>query len=112
MTTERRCCAAIVVVCAWLASSCGAVQHVEGLDSARLPVAMRSDYEVFADRCSRCHSLSRPLDSGITDMDHWRNYVTRMRRQPSSGIAPDDVDPILRFLAYYSVTLRGRVEGL
>jgi hypothetical protein len=111
MTTERRPCALWVVALSFLAASCGATQHVDGLDEARLPTEVRADYDLFADRCSRCHSLSRPLDSGITDMNHWRNYVTRMRRQPSSGISPADVEPILRFLEYYSTVLHGHAEG-
>jgi hypothetical protein len=29
-------------------------------------------------------------------------YVERMRRQPSSGIREEDMEPILRFLHWYS----------
>lgn len=75
----------------------------EGLDVATLPVEVRPDYELFADRCSRCHSLARPLESGIKDDVFWKKYVERMRRQPSSGISPADEIPILRFLHYYSL---------
>jgi hypothetical protein len=78
----------------------------EGLDAAALPVDVRPSYELFAQRCSKCHSLSRPLESGITDDAFWAKYVERMRRQPSSGIAPSDVPTILRFLHYYSESAR------
>ena len=37
-------------------------------------------------RCSRCHTLARPLNAHITDPQHWIRYVARMRRQPGSGI--------------------------
>lgn len=67
-----------------------------------LPANVRADYRVFAQKCSKCHSLSRPLESGITNDDYWAEYVERMRRQPSSGISHADVVPILRFLHYYS----------
>jgi hypothetical protein len=75
----------------------------EGLDVATLPRDVRPDYEVFARRCSKCHSLARPLGAGILDDAHWVDYVDRMRRQPGSGISPADVPPILRFLHYYSL---------
>lgn len=67
-----------------------------------LPPTVVPDYEVFAARCSKCHSLARPLQSGITDDAFWAKYVERMRRQPSSGISHGDVTVILRFLHYYS----------
>jgi hypothetical protein len=82
-------------------AACAAARS-EGLDVATLPVEVRPDYELFANRCSRCHSLARPLESGIKDDAFWKEYVERMRRQPSSGISPADEIPILRFLHYYS----------
>jgi hypothetical protein len=74
----------------------------DGLDVAQLPEVVRPDYQLFARRCSKCHSLARPLGSGITDDEVWIAYVNKMRRQPSSGISPQDATPILRFLHYYS----------
>ena len=85
---------------AWLSCSSG---RREGVDVASLPPDVRPDYELFAQRCSKCHSLARPLESGITDDGFWKEYVERMRRQPSSGISPEDEVPILRFLHYYSL---------
>ena len=78
----------------------------EGVDVQSLPDSVRGDYELFAIRCSKCHSLARPLESGITDDAFWKEYVDRMRRQPSSGISPADEIPILRFLHYYSAEKR------
>jgi hypothetical protein len=75
----------------------------EGIDPSTLPVEVRADYAVFAQRCSKCHSLARPLNSGISDENYWAMYVARMRRQPGSGISPDDAPRILRFLHYYSL---------
>src|SRR5437773_6614103 len=74
----------------------------EGVDMSTLPANVQADYRVFAQKCSKCHALARPLESGITDDTYWAEYVERMRRQPSSGISPADVAPILRFLHYYS----------
>jgi hypothetical protein len=75
----------------------------EGIDPSTLPAEVRADYAVFAQRCSKCHSLARPLNSGITDDDYWAMYVARMRRQPGSGISPEDAPRILRFLHHYSL---------
>lgn len=80
----------------------------EGLDVSAMPANVRADYRVFAQRCSKCHALARPLESGITDDAYWAEYVERMRRQPGSGISPADVTPILRFLHYYSADQQRR----
>lgn len=81
-------------------------REVEGADTSGMPADIRADYEVFALRCSKCHSLSRPLNSGIDDDNYWREYVARMRRQPASGISPQDEVVILRYLHYFSVQQR------
>lgn len=93
-----------------LALACAATTAGEGLDPAQLPAEIRDDYAVFARRCSKCHSLARPLYSTIDHDSLWEAYVNRMRRQPGSGIAPGDVAPILRFLHYYTLT-RPRRDG-
>ncbi|MCL2450527.1 MAG: hypothetical protein FWD17_16385 [Polyangiaceae bacterium] len=86
----------------WGLASCSVFEHGEGLNVRSVPPDQRADYAVFAHRCSKCHSLARPLNSGITKDEYWRIYVERMRRQPSSGISAADTVPILRFLHWYS----------
>src|SRR4029078_5757453 len=73
--------AALVLLTAGCATSAR-----DGLDAARLPAEVQPDYVVFARRCSKCHQLARPLNSGIHDDAMWADYVERMRRQPGSGI--------------------------
>jgi hypothetical protein len=75
----------------------------EGLDATALPPEVRVDYALFAQRCSKCHSLARPLTSGIDEDAYWIDYVARMRRQPASGISEEDTVGILRFLHYFSM---------
>ncbi len=77
-------------------------------EAAAWPADVRADYAVFAQRCSKCHSLARPLESGIDSDDYWRLYVERMRRQPGSGISVADTVPILRFLHVYSAEVKRR----
>ena len=71
-----------------------------------LPKKVQSAYRVFSVRCSRCHTLARPLNSRIDDPVLWRRYVTRMRRMPGSGISVSDARKILVFLTYYAEQLR------
>ncbi len=89
-----------------LEASCSSSMRSEGLDPSTLPAEVRDDYAVFARRCSKCHSLARPLTAAISDDSYWSMYVTRMRRQPGSGISQEDTAPILRFLHYYSLEQR------
>jgi hypothetical protein len=88
----------------------GWLSRSEGLDPSTLPDNVRADYDLFALRCSKCHSLARPLSSGIDDDDYWAEYVARMRRQPGSGISKEDTVGILRFLHYYSLDLKKKKD--
>jgi hypothetical protein len=96
----------LVITLAGCATQAGAGR--EGLDVNQLPPEVRDDYTLFARRCSKCHSLSRALDSGIERDDTWATYVARMRRQPGSGISQDDATRILRFLHYYALEQQRR----
>jgi hypothetical protein len=88
-----------------LALACSGAR-TEGLDPSKVPENVRADYDLFAQRCSKCHSLARPLSAGITNDEQWVMYVNRMRRQPGSGISYEDQDRILRFLRWYAGELR------
>ncbi|MBL8603064.1 MAG: hypothetical protein JNK72_14160 [Myxococcales bacterium] len=93
---------ALALACAIAATGCAAYQRGDGLSPSVIPPELQADYELFASRCSRCHSLARPLGARVSSAAHWQAYVTRMQRQPGSGISPDDQPGILRFLAWYS----------
>ncbi|HET7544861.1 MAG TPA: hypothetical protein VFK05_33570 [Polyangiaceae bacterium] len=105
MTTHRL---LLGIALALLASPI-ACSHVDEPETT-MPVQVRSDYAVFALRCSKCHSLARPLNSGIDNDEYWKRYVERMRRQPGSGISVADTVPILRYLHVYSIALRKRKQ--
>ena len=95
-----------------LAAGLGCAANRGDPEAATLPTDVRADYAVFALRCSKCHSLARPLNSGIDDDEYWKMYVERMRRQPASGISVADTVPILRFLHVFSIAERKRKEQL
>jgi hypothetical protein len=92
-------------------AACPSTVDRGALDPSTLPPEVAADYQVFAARCSKCHSLDRPLDRGAQDDDYWQTYVTRMRRQPGSGISVEDTAPILRFLHYSSEQVRRKKSG-
>ncbi len=96
-------------VLAFFALASAGCWRKESLDASKMPEEVRGDYAIFARRCSKCHTLARPLNANITEDEHWVNYVNRMRRQPSSGISLEDQDHILKFLRYYAADLR-RIE--
>ena len=97
---------AVLAAAALVTTLASACQRGEGLDPSKMPENVRPDYTVFANRCSKCHSLARPLTSNITDDEQWVLYVNRMRRQPGSGISRTDQDAILRFRKYCAADLR------
>jgi hypothetical protein len=110
MTTETGrlcawlCCSALLSSIALLAHGCAGankVRHGDVVDVSSYPQDIKDAYEVFAVRCSRCHTLARPLNARIHDAQHWERYVARMRRNPSSGINEKNASIIMRFLLYY-----------
>ena len=110
MTTERplhprapRGGTAALLLLGALSAGCATQESRRGetVDVSKYPPEIREAYEVFAVRCSRCHTLARPLDARINDPQHWIRYVHRMRLQPGSGIDAQNAEIILRFLLYY-----------
>ena len=71
------------------------------VDVSVFPAEYQALYEVFAKRCSKCHTLARPINSRYKGAQ-WRRYVRRMMRKPDSGISPSTGKKILSFLNYYS----------
>jgi hypothetical protein len=104
----------VVAVLAALILSCAGTSSVRSgdrIDVSKYPKDIQAAYPVFATRCSRCHTLARPLNARIRDSEHWVRYVTRMRRNPSSGINAKDADIILKFLLYYTQQVAAEESG-
>ena len=102
----RRIAGMALVLMGAFASACGgetSARRTDNPDPSTMPEGIRADYQVFADRCSKCHSLSRPLGSGIDSDEHWQLTVERMRRHPGSGISKEDTVVILRFLHFFAL---------
>jgi len=67
---------------------------------SKYPPAIQQDYEVFTQKCSQCHKLSRPINSDYALPDEWSRYVHRMMSKPGSGI--DASAKVYEFLVYDS----------
>ena len=72
------------------------------IDVSSYPEELQQKYELFAERCSKCHTLARPINSDYALAEEWSRYVKRMMRKPGSGIAPKEAKQIFEFLAYDS----------
>ena len=71
------------------------------IDVSSYPPQYQRSYEVFAVRCSKCHSLARPINARIKG-EQWKGYVKKMIRRPGSGINEEAGREIYEFLKYYS----------
>ena len=71
------------------------------IDVSAYPSEMQENYKLFERKCSRCHTLARPINSEFTG-EAWRKYVYKMMRKPGSGLTPKTTEPIIKFLIYDS----------
>jgi len=72
------------------------------INVSKYPPAIQQDYEVFTQKCSQCHKLSRPINSDYALPDEWSRYVHRMMSKPGSGIDGSSGKKIYEFLVYDS----------
>ena len=72
------------------------------VDISKYPEGIKANYEVFTQKCSQCHKLSRPINSDYALPDEWSRYIKRMMNKPGSGISSADGKKIYEFLTYDS----------
>lgn len=63
------------------------------------PPEMQKSYRVFAEKCSKCHTIARPINTTMTRPE-WERYVKRMMHKPNSGISDKQGKEIFEFLVY------------
>ena len=94
------------------------------IDVSKYSPEQQEGYKLLQDKCSRCHTPSRPLNSQFLQLkaeeqagvkaanpdlfkdklvwqvetDIWQRYVKRMMTKPGCGIADADAKKIFRFL--------------
>ena len=69
------------------------------IDVSDYPQEMQTLYKLFTNKCSRCHTVARPINSTFTP-EEWRKYVRKMMRKPGSGLTPKTAEQITKFLIY------------
>jgi hypothetical protein len=72
------------------------------VDISKYPDGIKDNYQVFTEKCSQCHKLSRPINSDYALPAEWERYVKRMMHKPGSGISGGDAKKIFDFLVYDS----------
>lgn len=63
------------------------------------PAEQQKAYKVFTEKCSKCHTIARPINTTMTK-EQWEMYVKRMMHKPNSGISSSQGKEIFEFLAY------------
>jgi mono/diheme cytochrome c family protein len=69
------------------------------IDVSAYPPAQQAAYKVFAGKCSKCHTIARPLNT-MMKRDEWERYVKRMMHKPNSGINDNQGKQIFDFMVY------------
>lgn len=72
------------------------------IDVSTYPRAVQADYRIFRERCSACHTLSRPINSDYALPNEWSLYILRMMSKPGANISANDSRRIYDFLVYDS----------
>jgi mono/diheme cytochrome c family protein len=69
------------------------------IDVSGYPAPTQAAYKLFSSKCSKCHTIARPLNT-MMQRDEWRRYVSRMMHKPNSGISDNQGKEIFGFLIY------------
>ena len=72
------------------------------IDISKYPAALKDNYDLFSQKCTQCHKLSRPVNCDYVLPDEWSRYVKRMMRKPGSGIDSANGKKIYEFLVFDS----------
>lgn len=70
------------------------------IDVSKYPPEMKAKYKVFADKCSKCHTIARPINCEFALDDEWERYIKRMMRRGGKLISPDEAEAIFTFATY------------
>ena len=69
------------------------------IDVSSYPAAQQQGYKVFTDKCAKCHTIARPINTTMTK-DEWERYVKRMMHKPNSGISDAQGKQIFEFMVF------------
>lgn len=70
------------------------------IDVTKYPDEQKSGYKLFSKKCSKCHTIARPINSEFVLPAQWERYIKRMMFKPNSQMSDADGKGIYRFLVY------------
>ena len=77
------------------------------IDVSAYPAEQQAAYKVFTTKCSKCHTIARPMNTMMT-RDEWERYVKRMMHKPNSGISDAQGKQIFDFLIFDQTTRKDK----
>jgi mono/diheme cytochrome c family protein len=77
---------------------------------ATYPPEQQKGYKLFSDKCAKCHTLARPINTTMADAE-WARYVKRMMHKPNSGISDNQGKEIYEFLSYDQKTRKDKASS-
>ena len=77
------------------------------IDISAYPPEQQSAYKLFSSKCSKCHTVARPINTTMT-REQWEMYVKRMMHKPNSGINGNQGKAIFDFLLYDQQTRKDK----
>ena len=72
------------------------------IDVSKYSPEMKANYKVFAEKCSKCHTIARAINCEFALDDEWERYVKRMMNKGGSMFTAKDGKQIFDFLTYDS----------
>lgn len=69
------------------------------IDVSSYPPELQKSYKTFSTKCSKCHTIARPINTTMARPE-WERYVKRMMHKPNSGISDKDGKAIFDFIIY------------
>jgi hypothetical protein len=77
------------------------------LDVSDYPPDQQARYSLFTSKCSKCHTLARPINTRF-EAARWKRYAKKMIRKPNSGINEEHAQELFEFLRYYASRVADR----
>jgi cytochrome c5 len=69
------------------------------VDVSAYPAPIQAAYKLFSSKCSKCHTIARPINT-MMKREEWQRYVMRMMHKPNSGISDSQGKEIFEFLVH------------
>src|ERR1017187_1382571 len=67
------------------------------IDVGAYPAPQQAAYKGFSTKCSKCHTIARPIHT-MGKREEWQRYDKRMMHKPNSGISDSQGKQIFEFL--------------